>query len=72
MKNYVNLRNHIPSTYIPGGKLGRKKAPDQCVNSPLSKFSGIEMDLNLSHSHSFGSPVYVLENYLQAVKSHNK
>ena len=72
MKNYTNLRNNIPSTFIKGAKIGRKQLPDEFVNSPLSKFSGIEIKPNLSHFHPFGSPVYVLAPNLQAVKSHNK
>ena len=72
LKHYVNLRNNLPSTYIPGGKNGRKKLPDTYINSPLSKFSGFETAVNLQHFHPFGSPVYVLENKLQASQSHNK
>lgn len=72
MKNYVNLRNSIPSTFVVGGKQGRQKLPDTFTNSPLSKFSGIETPTNLKHFHPFGSPVYVLEQHLQSQQSHNK
>ena len=72
MKNYTNLRNTIPSTYIKGAKFGRKRHPDPFTKSPLSKFCGIEVKPNLAHFHPFGSPVYVLANNLQAGQSHNK
>ena len=72
LKNYVNLRNNIPSTYIVGGKLGRKKIPDEYINSLVSKFSGFESKVNLQHFHHFESPVYMLENNLQAQNYHNE
>ena len=72
LKHYVNLRNNLPSTYIAGGKDGRKKLPDKYINSPTSKFSGVETPVNLKVFHPFGSPVYVLANKLQARQLHNK
>ena len=72
LKHYVNLRNNIPSNYKTGGKHGRRKLPDTFTESPLSKFSGIEIKVNLKHFHPFGSPVYVLDQKLQAQQSHNK
>ena len=72
MKNYVNLRNNIPSTFIKGGKIGRKHLPDTFSNSPLSKISGIEVKPNLAHYHLFGSPVYVLQAELRSYQSHKK
>ena len=72
LKHYVNLRNNIPSTYIAGAKIGRKQMSDEYINSPTSKFSGIETKINFKHFHPFGCPVYVLENKLQASQSHNK
>ena len=69
IKHYVNLRNNLPSTYVAGTKQGRRKLPDTYVNSPLSKFSGIETDANFKNFHPFGSSVYVLENKLQAQKN---
>ena len=72
MKNYVNLRNNIPSTYNKGGRDGRKHLPDTFTCSPLSKFSGIETNPNLSNFHPFGCPVYVLDTKLQAGQSFNK
>lgn len=72
LKHYTNLRNALPTEFKQGGKQGRKKLPDQYENSPLSKFSGTEVQPNLTHFHPFGSPVYVLENALQQQHSHNK
>ena len=72
MKNYVNLRNAIPTQFLPGKKLGRKKLPDTFQASPLSKFCGFETTVDLRDFHPFGSPVYVLEAALQAKHSHNK
>ena len=72
LTHYVNLRNNLPSTYTPGGKHGRKKLLDTYINSPLSKNSGFETAVNLQHFHPYGSPVYVLENKLEASQSHNK
>ena len=72
MKNYINLRNNLPTQYIKGNKIGRKKLPDKFVSSPLSRLSGVENQANLKDFHPFGSPVYVLEPNLQALKAHNK
>ena len=72
MKNYVNLRNNLPSTFIKGIKIGRKQSSDQFISSPLSKLSGLEITPDLSTFHPFGSPVYVLKSKLQAGQSHNK
>ena len=72
LKHYVNLRNNQPSTFIAGGKNERKKIPDKFINSPTSKFSGVETHVNLKVFHPFDSPVYVLANELQARQSHNK
>lgn len=72
LKNYVNLKNSLPTRFVAGAKQGRKRLPDQYDQSPLSKLSGTEVEANLNHFHPFGSPVYVLENSLQAQQSHNK
>ena len=72
LKHYVNMKNSLPAEYIIGGKNGRKKLPDKYINSPLSKFSGFETPIDLKNFHPFGSPVYVLENKLQAQCAHNK
>ena len=72
MKYYVKLRNTIPTQFLPGGKLGRKKLPDTFQASPLSNFCGFETTVDLRDFHPFGSPVYVLESALQAQQSHNK
>jgi hypothetical protein len=72
LKHYTNLRNVMPTEFTPGGKQGRRKLPDTYDKSPLSRFSGTEVESNLDHFHPFGSPVYVLKSSLQALKSHNK
>ena len=72
LKHYVNLRNNIQYNYNPGGKNGCHKIPDTFTDSPLSKFSCLEIKVNLQHFHPFGSPVYVLEQKLQSQQSHNK
>ena len=68
LKNYVNLRNTIPTRFVKGSK----RSEDTFIDSPLSKFSGTEMPFNFEHFHPFGSPVYILEDKLQALQSHNK
>ena len=72
LKHYVNLRNNLPSTFIPGVKNEQKRLPDTYINSPFSKFSGFETEINIRNFHPFGSPVYVLEDNLQSQKAHNK
>lgn len=72
LKHYTNTRNVLPTEFIPGEKHGRRRDPDRYEKSPLSRFSGTEIEPNLDHFHPFGSPVYVLENSLQAQQSHNK
>jgi hypothetical protein len=62
----------LPTNYTPGAKVGKRKLPDTYNNSPLSRFSGTDVETNLDHFHPFGSPVYVLEASLQALKLHNK
>jgi hypothetical protein len=72
IKHYSNLRNSLPTNYTPGVKVGKRKLPDTYNNSPLSRFSGTDVETNLDHFHPFGSPLYVLEASLQALSSHNK
>jgi hypothetical protein len=72
IKHYSNLRNSLPTDYKPGAKVGKRKLPDTYDKSPLSRFSGTDVETNLDHFHPFGSPVYVLKASLQALKSHNK
>ena len=72
LKHYTNIRNSLPTEFIPGEKQGRKLSPGRYEQSPLSKFTGTEVEPNLDHFHPFGSPVYVLENNLQAHHAHNK
>ena len=57
--------NNLPITYIQGYKLGHIKLPDMYTQSPISKFSGVELELYLKDLHPFGSLVYVLEEKLQ-------
>lgn len=72
LKHYVNLRNNLLTKYVAGGKDGRKKLPDKYIDSTLSKISGFISEIDLKNFHPFGSPVYVLENNLQAKLAHNK
>ena len=34
LKNYCNLRNNLPTTFLVGDKDGRMKLPDRYINSP--------------------------------------
>ena len=72
LKNYVKLKNSLPTQFVPRGKEGGRKLPDRYDSSPISRLSGTEVEANLDQFHLFGSTVYVLENYLQSQKSHNK
>jgi hypothetical protein len=72
VKYYTNFRNLLPTKYTHGEKAGSCKLPDTYEKSPLSHFSGNEVEVNLDHFHPFGSPVYVLKANLQSLKSHNK
>ena len=68
LKNYVNLRNALPSHFAVSAndnKVGYNTLP-------LSRFLGTTVEPNLKHYHPFGSPVYVLESNLQAQQAHNK
>ena len=66
LKHYIDLRNNLSSNYKHGAKRGRHKLPGNFTDTPLSKISGTEVKVNLRNFHSFGSPVYVLEQKLQA------
>jgi hypothetical protein len=72
LKHYTNIRNALPTHFIPGEKVGRRTASDRYEQSPLSKFSRSEVEPNLDHFHPFGSPVYMLDNNLQSHHAHNK
>jgi hypothetical protein len=72
LKNYTNIRNALPTDFSPAEKQGRNILSARYERSPLSKFSRTEIEPNLDHFHPFGSPVYVLENNLQAHHAHNK
>ena len=72
MKNYVNLRNSLPTEFIPGVTVSNRKTADKYERSPLSKFASTGRDIDLSQFHPFGCPVYVLENALQSRHAHNK
>ena len=62
----------IPTRFLPGEKRGSTRTPDRYEQSPISKLCGTEIEPNLDRFHPFGSPVYVLENKLQAQQPHNK
>lgn len=68
LKNYANLRNSLPSDFVPG----INSAKDKYEGSPVLKMLGVEIDANLCDFHPFGSPVYVLENALQSQSLHSK
>ena len=72
LKHYVYITNYIPTEFTPGLKSGRRQIPHDIINSPLSRFSGIEQKVNFNHFHPFGSHVYVLHEKLQAKLSDNK
>ncbi|MEM1010162.1 MAG: hypothetical protein AAGJ35_14295, partial [Myxococcota bacterium] len=73
LKHYTNVRNSLPTKFSPETKGPKgKKSLAQYDNSPLSRFSGSEVEPNLDHFHPFGCPVYVLEDSLQSQQSHNK
>ena len=66
LKNYLNLRNSLPTRFVPGEKHGQRKIPDKYDQYSVSHLSGTDIEPNLEHFHPFGSPVYVLESVLQA------
>lgn len=72
LKHYTNVRNAMPTEFKAEKKVGKRKESGQYYGSPLSKFSGTEVEPNINHFHPFGCPVYVLESKLQAQQSHNK
>ena len=43
MKNYINLRNNLPSTFIKGEKVGRKALPDQFISSPSPNYQASKL-----------------------------
>ena len=72
IKNYVNLKNSIPTNFKPETYHGRNNLSATYESSLLSIFSGSNIEANLDHFHTFGYPDYVLDNSLQSGKSHNK
>ncbi|CAJ1938610.1 unnamed protein product [Cylindrotheca closterium] len=62
----------MPTNFRKGSHVKGKKQPDLYDGSPMSRFSGTEIESNLDHFHPFGCPVYVLQAALQAQRSHNK
>ena len=72
LKHYTNLANSLPSKFTPEIIVNGRKQLAKYEESPLSKMSQVEVEPNLEHFHPFGSPVYVLEESLQAHHSHNK
>ena len=55
LKNYVNLKNLLPTRFIIGGKEGRHKLPDWYDRSPVSRLSVTKVEANLDHFHPFVS-----------------
>lgn len=47
VKNYVNLRNSLPSDFTPEQKIGRQTISARFEGSPISKMSGVEIEPNL-------------------------
>mmetsp|Transcript_41992 Transcript_41992/g.101184 ORF Transcript_41992/g.101184 Transcript_41992/m.101184 type:complete len:1373 (+) Transcript_41992:2978-7096(+) len=72
LKNYVNLKNALPTKFTSEIKVNGRKQLAKYEESPISKMAQVEVEPNLSHFHPFGAPVYVLEESLQAKHSHNK
>ncbi|CAJ1943881.1 unnamed protein product, partial [Cylindrotheca closterium] len=72
LKHYVNLKNALPTKFSSEIKVNGRKQLAKYEESPISKMSQVEVEPNLEHFHPFGSPVYVLSDNLQALKSHNK
>ena len=48
------LHNHVPTS--------------EHTAAPVSRFTGVDVEANLKHMHTFGCPVYALDNSLQAGK----
>ena len=71
-KNYSNLIKSIPTNFKPETYHGRIKISANYDSSLLTRFSGYKVESKLDHLHTFGFPVYVLENSLHSSKSHNK
>ena len=72
MKNYINLRNSLPTNFVPSQIIGKSIVTARYNSSPLSRFSQSEVEPDLKNFKIFGSHVYVLEASLQSQKSHNK
>ena len=75
LKNYVNIRNNVPADFIPERKhyLDRRRKINGSFHSlSLSKFSGVETEIEVKKFHPFGCPFYVLDSKLQAQQSKNK
>ena len=72
MKNYINLRNSLPTKFPPSQRIGKIIVTARYNSSPLSRFSQSEVEPDLKNFKPFSSPVYVLEASLQIQKSHNK
>ena len=72
MKNYINLRNSLPTKNFPSQRIGKSIVAARYNSSPLSRFFQSEVEPDLKNFKPFGSPVYVLEASLQSHKSHNK
>ena len=70
IKNYVNLRNSIPTNFKTEKYHGRNKILETYDSFLLAKFSASKVEANLEHFHPFGFLVYVLETCIQSDKSH--
>ena len=72
MKNYINLRNSLPTKFPPSQRIGKSIVTSRYNSSPLSRFFQSEVEPYLNNFKPFGYPVYVLEASLQSQKSHNE
>ena len=55
LKHYTNVRNSLPTEFVTSQRIGRKRIFESAHGSPLSKFSGTEVEPNLDHFHPLPS-----------------
>ena len=72
LKNHTNLHNDIPTNFIKGNTLGRRRLLDQFTPPSLSRLSGIGVKPNFKDFHSFSFPVHFLKSNFQTRQSQNK
>ena len=68
LKTYVNVRNNVPTTFIPEARNpldNRKRINITLDSSPLSKFSTVKTTISVRDFHRSGSPVYALDKNLK-------